>query len=116
MQWTDTSERSRMAEQPQNKDLFTRLAEAGEDAMHKIADIPGAAKLTDAVNTLRTRVDELQKRVRGLDELERRIAKLERRVDDLSGAKPAPRRRAARSGGAKRTKPAESKAPAADQA
>jgi polyhydroxyalkanoate synthesis regulator phasin len=93
MQCKDTSERSRMAEQPQSKDLFTRLAEAGEDAIHKIADMPGAAKLTDAVNTLRGRVDELQKRVRGLDELEQRVADLERRVDKLSAAKPAPRRR-----------------------
>jgi hypothetical protein len=94
-----------MAEQPQTKDLFTRLTEAGEEAIHKIADMPGAAKLTEAVNTLRTRVDELQKRVRGLDELEERIVKLERRVDELSAAKPAPRRRTARAATPKRAKP-----------
>jgi hypothetical protein len=99
-----------MAEQPQSKDLFTRLTEAGEEAIHKIADIPGAAKLTDAVNTLRTRVDELQKRVRGLDELEERMAKLERRVDELSGAKPAPRRRTPRAASSKRAKPKEGQA------
>ena len=85
-----------MAEQPQSKDLFTRLTEAGEEAMHKIADMPGAAKLTDAVNTLRTRVDELQKRMRGLDE--------------LSAAKPAPRRRTTRAASPKRAKPKEGKA------
>ena len=94
-----------MAEQPQTKDLFTRLTEAGEEAIHKIADMPGAAKLTEAVNTLRTRVDELQKRVRGLDELEERIVELERRVDQLSAAKPAPRRRTTRAATPKRAKP-----------
>src|SRR5436305_7530133 len=99
-----------MAEQPQSKDLFTRLTEAGEEAMHKNADMPGAAKLTDAVNTLRTRVDELQKRMRGLDELEERIAKLEHRVDELSAAKPAPRRRTTRAASPKRAKPKEGKA------
>jgi hypothetical protein len=88
-----------MAEPQENKDLFTRLAEVGEDAIQKIADMPGAAKLTEAVNTLRSRVDELQKRVRGLDELERRVSALEGRVDELSGKpKAAPRRRTTRSG------------------
>ena len=49
-----------MAEE-RGKDLFTRLAEAGEDAIQRISDMPGAAKLTDTVNTLRGRVDELQR-------------------------------------------------------
>jgi polyhydroxyalkanoate synthesis regulator phasin len=92
-----------MADQPGGKDLFTRLAEVGEDAIHKIADMPGAVKLTDTVNTLRTRVDDLQKRVRGLDELERRVGELEQRVEQLSAVKPAPRRRTARSGSGSRS-------------
>jgi polyhydroxyalkanoate synthesis regulator phasin len=103
-----------MAEQPQTKDLFTRLTEAGEEAIHKIADMPGAAKLTEAVNTLRTRVDELQKRMRGLDELEERIAKLERRVDELSTAKPAPRRRTTSAASRKRAKPKEGEVRSSD--
>jgi polyhydroxyalkanoate synthesis regulator phasin len=89
-----------MTESEGSKDLFTRLAEVGEDAIHKIADMPAATKLTDAVNSLRTRVDDLQRRVRGLDELERRVAELEQRVDALAGEKPAPRRRTTRSGAA----------------
>ena len=91
-----------MAEQPkseESKDFFTRLAEVGEDAIQKIADMPGATKLTDTVNTLRNRVDELQKRVRGLDELERRVGELEKRVEKLERKpKAAPRRRTTRSG------------------
>jgi hypothetical protein len=89
-----------VAEQRESKDLFTRLAEVGEDAINKIADMPAANKLTDAVNGLRTRVDELQRRVRGLDELEQRVAVLEKRVDELGGKKPTTRRRTTRSGAA----------------
>lgn len=92
-----------MAESPGNKDLFTRLAEVGEDAINRIADMPAANKLTEAVNSLRTRVDELQRRVRGLDELERRVTGLEERVEELAGKKPATRRRTTRSGGATAT-------------
>ena len=75
----------------------------------QITVILAVAKLTDAVNTLRTRVDELQKRMRGLDELEERIAKLEHRVDELSTAKPAPRRRTTRAASPKRANPKERK-------
>ncbi len=103
-----------MAEQPQSKDLFTRLAEAGEEAIHKIADFPGGAKLTETVNTLRTRVDELQKRVRGLDELEQRIAELERRVDELSAAKPAQRRRTTRAAASEPARPKQPPAPSSE--
>jgi polyhydroxyalkanoate synthesis regulator phasin len=80
-----------MAEQ--RKDLLTRLAEAGEDAIQRLSDMPGASRVTDAMNTLRERVDELQRRVRGMDELERRVAALERRVDELAGEKGTGRRR-----------------------
>jgi hypothetical protein len=76
----------------ESKDLFTRLAGVGEDAIQRIAEIPRLTRLTDTVNGLRTKVDELQRRVRGLDELERRVGELEKRVEELS-AKPGSRRR-----------------------
>jgi hypothetical protein len=97
-----------MTEPQDSKDLFTRLAEVGEDAIQRIADMPGATKLTDAVNGLRSRVDELQRRVRGLDELERRVSVLEQRVDELAGKKPTTRRRTTRSGGATTRRPTDS--------
>jgi uncharacterized small protein (DUF1192 family) len=74
------------------KDLLSRLADAGEDAIQRLAKAPGGENVVKALNTSRERIDELQKKVRGLDELEKRIAVLEKRVDSLS--KPA--RRAAR--------------------
>jgi uncharacterized protein involved in exopolysaccharide biosynthesis len=62
------------------KDLLTRLADAGEDAIQRLADVPGGRRIADALNGMRGRVDELQRRVRGLDELEQRVAELERKV------------------------------------
>jgi polyhydroxyalkanoate synthesis regulator phasin len=90
---TKTAEGEATKETAEAKDLFTRLAEVGEDAIQRIAEIPGLARLSDSVNSLRTRVDDLQRKVRGLDALEQRVSDLEERVDELSAAKPAPRRR-----------------------
>ena len=73
-----------MAKQNQQKDVITRLAETGEEALHRLAELPGGARFAEAANALRDRVDELAKRMRSLDPLERRVAALERRLDALS--------------------------------
>jgi polyhydroxyalkanoate synthesis regulator phasin len=73
------------------KDLISRLADAGEEAMNRFGDAPGMDRVTKLANSTRDRVDELTKRVRGIDELEKRLAKLERQVAALS-AKPSPKR------------------------
>ena len=65
------------------KDFVGRLADAGEDALQRIADLPGGQRALAAFNDLRTRVDELTKKVRGIDELEARIVKLEKQVAEL---------------------------------
>jgi hypothetical protein len=62
------------------KDLLTRLADAGEEAIGKLADTPGADRFMGTIGSLRDRVDELQRRVRGIDDLERRVAALEARL------------------------------------
>jgi len=66
------------------KDILTRLADAGEDAIARLGDAPGADRMLGAVNSMRDRTDELQKRLRGVDELEKRVAELERRLDALA--------------------------------
>jgi len=71
-----------MAQTTQQKDVLTRLTEA-------VSDLPGSAKLIDAVQSVRDRVDELQRRVRSLDPLERRVTELERRLDELTKAQRA---------------------------
>ena len=77
-----------------DKDFVTRLADRGEEALHRLAELPGGQKAMSAVNDLRNRVDELAKKVRGIDALEARIAKLEKEVSALKKAK-APSRRSA---------------------
>ena len=84
----------------ESKDFFTRLAEVGEEAIHKIAELPAASRLTDSVNSLRdtvntqrTRVDDLSKKVRGVEALERRVGELEQRLDEMAGKKPAAKKR-----------------------
>jgi cell division septum initiation protein DivIVA len=73
------------------KDLLGRLADAGEDAIGKLADVPGGSRLLDAANALRDRVDELQKRIRHLDPLEQRVAELEARLAALEKKASRPR-------------------------
>ena len=77
------------------KDLLTRLADAGEEALHKVAEMPGATRLMEVTNTLRARTDEIQKRLRGLEALEARVVKLEQRIAALEGPKKAPAKKAA---------------------
>lgn len=78
-----------MAEKRKAKSLDDLVGQ-GEEALHRLADLPGGQRALRAFNDLKTRVDELGKRVRGVDELEARVAKLEREVATLKRAqKPA---------------------------
>ena len=93
------------------QDLLSRLAGLSEDAIQRLAEVPGADRAVTAMNSLRERTDELQRRVRGLEGLEQRIEALERKVDKLSKSSPASSRPAAKkttstksSGGTSRAK------------
>ena len=79
-----------------DKDFVTRLADAGEEALQRLADLPGGQKALTAMNDLRTRVDDLTKKVRGIDALEARVVKLEKEVAALKKAKTPARRQAPR--------------------
>ena len=83
------------------KDLLSRLADAGEAAIKSLGDAPGADRFVGAVSAMRDRMDELQRRVRGLESLEQRLTALEKKVDKLakaggSGTTGATRRTTAR--------------------
>lgn len=78
------------------KDFVARLADAGEEALQRLAELPGGHKALTAYNDLRTRVDELGKKVRGIDALEERVVKLEKEVAALKKAKTPARRQAPR--------------------
>ena len=86
-QTTKTSETSTAPE----KDFMTRLADAGEEALQKLTELPGGQRAVTAFNDLRNRVDDLGKKVRGIDALEVRVSKLEK---DLAALKKSTRRSA----------------------
>ncbi len=78
------------------KDLLSRLADAGEEAIQRLAKAPGGENVVKVLNVSRDRIDELQKKVRGIDELEKRVAALEKKVGSLGKpARPAAKRPAA---------------------
>jgi phage shock protein A len=92
-QTTKTSSTSTAAGE---KDFMTRLADAGEEALQRLTELPGGQKAVTAFNDLRNRVDELTKKVRGIDALEERVAKLEK---ELAALKKSSRRSASETPG-----------------
>lgn len=90
-----------MAKATQPKDILSRVADLGEEALHKLADAPGGSKVLEMMNQSKTRLDEMQRRLRGLDALEKRVEKLEKKLDTLSkkpaASKPAAKKPAASS-------------------
>jgi hypothetical protein len=80
---TTKEARQHMAKQKQ--DLFSRLADQGEQMLGRITELPGAKQLTDSVAALTKGLDDVQKRLRSLDPLERRVTQIEKRLDKLEG-------------------------------
>jgi hypothetical protein len=85
-----TTSGKRQAQTEREKALIARLSDAGEEALQRIAELPGGQRALGALNDLRTRVDDLGKKVRGIDALERRVAKLEKQVAELKTARKTP--------------------------
>lgn len=83
MATTKTRQQAAASAKLGEKDLVTRLADAGEEALQRLSELPGGQRAVGAFNDLRSRVDELTKKVRGIDALEARVAKLEKQVADL---------------------------------
>ena len=81
----------------QRTDLVSKLTDAGEEAINRLHDAPGADRLLAVATNMRDRVDELTKKVRGIDAMEKRLRDLERQVEKLGGGakKTASRSRSA---------------------
>lgn len=86
---------------PANDDVIGRLAEKGEQAMQRLADLPGGTKAVQMFNDLRARVDDLSRRMRGVDQLEQRVTRLEKELAALKRAqKPSAEKAPTRKAGA----------------
>jgi hypothetical protein len=70
---------------PSQRNLVTRLADAGEEAIQRLGNAPGGDRLLGAVNALRERVDEMQKNMRAIATIEKRLDSIERRLDKVEG-------------------------------
>ena len=79
----------------QEKDVIARLAEAGEEALQKLAELPGGKSMVKAMGDVRDRLDDVAAKLRTLDPLERRVSAIEKRLDSLQKPKPATARRTA---------------------
>ena len=79
----------------QQKDILSRVQDIGAEALHRLQDVPGGAKLLDMANDTKSRLDDVQKKLRGLEALEKRVAKLEKQLA-ATATKPAARKPAAR--------------------
>jgi len=77
----------------QDKDVISRLADAGEEALQKLGDLPGGKSLLKAVGDIRTRLDDTSTKLRKLDPLERRVSSIEKRLSALEGPKKATTKR-----------------------
>jgi hypothetical protein len=67
----------------QDKDLITRLADAGEDAIQRLGELPGGKAMVGTANAFKERLDDVAVRIRSIDPLEKRVAQLEKRLDSL---------------------------------
>lgn len=76
------------------KDLLGKLADKGEEAISKLADVPAADRVLNAVTGTGKRLDDMQRRIRGLESFEKRLKALERRVDKLAAETGSTKRRA----------------------
>ncbi len=74
------------------KDVISRLADAGEEALQKLTELPGGKQMVKAMGDVRSRLDDVTTKLRKLDPLERRVAAIEKRLDALQKPKAAPTR------------------------
>jgi hypothetical protein len=75
-------------DQKEQKDIFERLADLGEDAIARLAELPGTGPLSRLLGTMRDRIEDLQHAVAGVQGLERRVEELEQKVAELRGEPP----------------------------
>jgi hypothetical protein len=76
------------------KDLLGKLADRGEEAISKLADVPAADKVLSAATGMGKRLEDMQRRIRGLESFEKRLKALERRVDKIAAETGSTKRRA----------------------
>ena len=75
------------------KDVISRLAGAGEEALQRLAELPGGKAMLKTMGEVRDRLDDVAVKLRRLDPLERRVSSIEKRLDSLEKPKATTARR-----------------------
>jgi hypothetical protein len=81
--------------QVQEDDIISRLADAGEDALRQLVDLPRRT-VVGAIDRAQRRLRDAGTRLRAVDPLYGRVVAIERRLDSIEKPKKAPARRASR--------------------
>ena len=82
-----------MAKQQSQRNIVSRLADAGEEAIQRLGGAPGADRLLGAMNSMRERMDDMQKQMRAFTTIDRRLGAIERRLDKIEGKSASSRKR-----------------------
>ena len=77
----------------QDRDAISRLADAGEDALRRLVDLPRRA-IVSVMDRVDERVHDVTTRLRAADPLAGRVEMLEKRLDSLEKPKKTAARRA----------------------
>jgi hypothetical protein len=77
----------------QEKDVIARLADAGEEALQRLAELPGGKSMLKTMGDVRDRLDDMAVKLRTLDPLQRRVTAIEKRLDSLEKPKAPTTRR-----------------------
>jgi uncharacterized small protein (DUF1192 family) len=80
-----------------SRDMLTRLADAGEDAVRRFGEKTGLTRVVHFADSARHRLDEAATRLKSVAKLETRVAELEEQVAALTKDEPK-RKQPARSG------------------
>jgi hypothetical protein len=70
----------------ENPDAISRLADAGEDALRRLVDLPRRT-VVGAMDRVAERLDDVTTKLRSVDPLARRVTALEERLDSLEKPK-----------------------------
>jgi hypothetical protein len=76
-------------------DIISRLADAGEDALRQLVDLPRRT-VVGAIDGAERRLRDAGTKLRAVDPLYGRVVAIEKRLDSIEKPKKAPARRASR--------------------
>jgi hypothetical protein len=77
----------------QDKDVISQLADAGEDALRRLVDIPRRV-VGGTMDSVRERLHDVATKLRAIDPLDGRVGAIEKRLDSLEQPKKTTARRA----------------------